>query len=117
LYIYIKSNFRYDLAQALYVGEKSIILPLLEWLLKERELLEKRAYLGKYLMKIEVPAALRGDSNFEELYENVRQLQRGLSGAPPEETKAKNTHHAGRSCCNGTFAKETLLSTPKHTAN
>jgi len=79
VYLYIKNNFRYDLAQALYVGEKSIILPLLEWLLKERQLLEKRAYLGKYLMKIEVPAALRGDSNFEELYENVRQLQRGLS--------------------------------------
>jgi len=53
------------------VGEKSIILPILEWLLKERQLLEKRAYLGKYLMKIEVPGALRGDSNFEELYENV----------------------------------------------
>jgi hypothetical protein len=64
-------NVRYDLAEALFVGQKSTILPVMEWLLKERALLEKRAYLGKYLMKIEVPAALRGDSNFEELYENV----------------------------------------------
>ncbi|CAB3388981.1 Hypothetical predicted protein [Cloeon dipterum] len=68
------SGNEYDLAQSLFLGEKSAILPLLEWLLKERPTLEKRAYLGRYLIKIEVPPALRGDSNLEELFENYEQL-------------------------------------------
>ncbi|XP_059482691.1 intraflagellar transport protein 81 homolog [Neocloeon triangulifer] len=78
------SGTEYDLAQSLFVGEKSIILPILEWLLRERQLLEKRAYLGKYLMKIEVPAALRGDSNLEELYENYEQLLEAFKDAHRE---------------------------------
>jgi hypothetical protein len=59
------------LAQALVLGDKACILPMLEWLLQQRTLLEKRAYLAKFLMKVEIPTVLRGDASMEELHENV----------------------------------------------
>ncbi|KAF4519743.1 hypothetical protein B566_EDAN014236 [Ephemera danica] len=73
-----------DLAQSLLLGDKMYILPILEWLLQQRPLLEKRAYLAKFLMKIEIPTILRGDSALEDLYENYEKLIEAFKDAHRE---------------------------------
>lgn len=36
-------------------GEKMVIYPILEWIFKNVDVLKERAYLAKYLTKIDVP--------------------------------------------------------------
>ncbi|XP_025079923.1 intraflagellar transport protein 81 homolog [Pomacea canaliculata] len=58
------SQFRAGLVQA----EKPIIYPILEWLLPRVPELQKRAYLAKYLLKIDVPAEIMQDEEVSGIY-------------------------------------------------
>lgn len=69
--------------QGLLQGEKSTVYPLLHWLLERTPELKKRAYLARFLVKIEVPAEhLQDDAvvevnqTYEELVEQFKELHR-----------------------------------------
>ena len=71
--------FRHGLLQ----GEKGTIYPLLQWLLERSEELKKRAYLAKFLVRIDVPAeflqdeaAIEMHTAYQELMEQFKELHR-----------------------------------------
>ncbi|KAG7157671.1 Intraflagellar transport protein 81-like [Homarus americanus] len=73
------SNFR----QGLVSGNKQVIYPILAWLLERTDELKKRAYLAKYLVKLEVPAEIIGDVDvadthmkYEELIDQFKSIHR-----------------------------------------
>ena len=55
--------------QGLIQGEKLTIYPLLAWLLQRTPELKKRAYLARFLVKIEVPVEFLQDEAIEETYQ------------------------------------------------
>ena len=64
-------------------GEKATIYPLLQWLLEKTSELKKRAYLAKFLVKIEVPAeflqeeaAIEMHTTYQELVEQFKELHK-----------------------------------------
>ena len=52
-------------------GEKHVIYPVLEWLLRKMPELKERAYLARYLVKVEVPRDFLVDSQLAELNDQV----------------------------------------------
>ncbi|VDK77014.1 unnamed protein product [Litomosoides sigmodontis] len=54
-------------------GEKVVIHPILEWIFKNVEALKERAYLARYLTKIDVPGAFQ-DSELIELSNQISTL-------------------------------------------
>ena len=63
------ANFR----QGLVEGQKHVIYPVMEWLLQRIEDLKTRAYLAKYLVKIEIPTEVAADTDVAELYEQYEE--------------------------------------------
>jgi len=59
--------FRRGLVQ----GDKHIIHPILEWLLKNMEDLKVRAYLAQYLVKVELPVEMSSDTDISVLHKQV----------------------------------------------
>ena len=59
------ANFR----QGLVEGQKHVIYPVMEWLLQRIDELKTRAYLAKYLVKIEIPNEVAADTDVAVLYE------------------------------------------------
>ncbi|CAG7732333.1 unnamed protein product [Allacma fusca] len=57
------------LRSGLVTGDTKIIHPILSWLLPRVGELKTRAYLAKYLVKVEVPDDIRADIEVEELYQ------------------------------------------------
>ncbi|KAJ1093133.1 hypothetical protein NDU88_006242 [Pleurodeles waltl] len=73
------STFR----QGLVVGSKPVIHPVLHWLLQRTNELKKRAYLARFLVKLEVPAEFLQDDvvadtskQYEELMEGFKNLHK-----------------------------------------
>ena len=71
--------FRHGLLQ----GEKGTIYPLLQWLLERSDELKKRAYLAKFLVRIDVPAEFLQEevmvemhATYQELVEQFKELHR-----------------------------------------
>lgn len=62
-----RSQFRQGLVQ----GEKPVIYPILEWLMRNTDTLRKRAYLARYLVKVEVPAEFLAEEAIGDLYQQV----------------------------------------------
>ncbi|XP_072271992.1 intraflagellar transport protein 81 homolog [Pyxicephalus adspersus] len=69
--------------QGLVVGSKPVIHPVLYWLLQKTNELKKRAYLARFLVKLEVPAEFLQDDavfetnkQYEELMENFKTLHK-----------------------------------------
>ena len=60
--------------QGLLKGERAIIYPLLQWLLDRTDDLKKRAYLARFLVKIDVPAEHMQEDVVMETYEAYEQL-------------------------------------------
>ncbi|XP_050042818.1 intraflagellar transport protein 81 homolog [Dermacentor andersoni] len=54
--------------QGLVSGAKDVVLPLLEWTLRGLPELRKRAYLGRFLVRVELPPELDGDVDLQALY-------------------------------------------------
>ena len=63
----IAHNFR----QGLVEGHKQVIYPVLQWLLSRIPELKKRAYLAKYLVKVDLPPEVSADPDVSEIYEQV----------------------------------------------
>ena len=53
-------------------GDKSVIYPILEWLLGRVPDLKQRAYLARYLVKLEVPPDFTAEPDVGELFAQVR---------------------------------------------
>ncbi|XP_071536615.1 intraflagellar transport protein 81 homolog [Panulirus ornatus] len=73
------SNFR----QGLVSGNKHVVYPILSWLLQRMDELKKRAYLAKFLVKLDVPAEILGDADvadihikYEELIDQFKNIHR-----------------------------------------
>lgn len=62
-----RSTFRAGLVQ----GDKLVIYPILEWLLKRVPELQKRAYLARFLVKIDVPSEIMAEEGIPDLYAQV----------------------------------------------
>lgn len=57
--------------QGLVTGSKSVIHPILHWLLQRVPDLKKRAYLARFLVKLEVPAEFLHDDIVSDTYNQV----------------------------------------------
>jgi intraflagellar transport protein 81 len=57
------SNFRQGIVQ----GEKHVVCPILEWLLKNYQELKKRAYLAQFLVMVDVPPDFMADGQVADL--------------------------------------------------
>lgn len=58
-------------------GDKYVIYPILMWLLQRVDELRKRAYLAKYLVKIDIPAEILGDADVADIHMKVSQWASG----------------------------------------
>lgn len=63
------SAFRQGVVQ----GEKHVLCPILEWLLRNFADLKKRAYLAQFLVKIDVPADFLADGQVADLFQQHEQ--------------------------------------------
>lgn len=64
------STFR----QGLVSGDKHTVYPILSWLLQRMEELKKRAYLARFLVKLDVPAEILGDADVADVYMKYEEL-------------------------------------------
>ncbi|AWP07944.1 putative intraflagellar transport protein 81 -like [Scophthalmus maximus] len=64
------STFR----QGLVTGSKPVVHPILHWLLQRLPELKKRAYLARFLVKLEVPAEFLQDDVINETYRQYEEL-------------------------------------------
>ena len=61
--------------QALLHGSPQLIYPMLAWMLQRLPELQKRAYLSRFLVNIEVPEHMFSDEEIVEVYQNYKDLQ------------------------------------------
>lgn len=90
-----------DFQALLMGGDKDILHTIMHWCLQRFEHLQKRAYLAKYLMPVEVPPEFQGETlivdllarlkdmqaDFKEIHKAVDQVR--SMGARPVELKAE----------------------------
>lgn len=62
-----RSSFR----QGLVIGSKPVVHPILRWLLQKVPELKMRAYLARYLVKLEIPAEFLQDDVINDTYNQV----------------------------------------------
>ncbi|KAK8789176.1 hypothetical protein V5799_021046 [Amblyomma americanum] len=67
--------------QGLVAGAKEAVLPVLEWTLRGLPELRKRAYLGRFLVKVDVPPELDGDVDLQALYAQAAVIARKKEAA------------------------------------
>lgn len=65
---------RDDFREGLIAGRQETVHPILYWLLRRKEDLKKRAYLARFLVKVDVAPEMRSDSDVMDLYEQVFNL-------------------------------------------
>ena len=70
-FLYFFLYFRGAFKQALVTGDKPHVYAAIEWLLQRREDLKKRAYLARFLVKIDVPADILQDEAVHDLFNQV----------------------------------------------
>ena len=56
-------------------GEPELIHAILHWILQRKDELKKRAYVSRFLLKIDVPADMNSDSDVADLLEQVTDVQ------------------------------------------
>lgn len=62
-------------------GGKEAIYPALQYLLSKREILKKRAYIAKFLSRIELPPEFMHDEQVREQLQVLRNLQQEFKTA------------------------------------
>ena len=62
-----RNTFRQNLVS----GDKSVVFPILQWLLEKVPEHKERAYLGRYLSKIDVPSEIFSHLEIAERYDRV----------------------------------------------
>lgn len=89
-----------DFQALLLAGDKEILHTIMHWCLHRFDHLQKRAYLAKYLMPVEIPAEFMGEDLIIELSQRLKELQADFkevhktadqvrsSGTKPSELKA-----------------------------
>lgn len=65
--LFSRSSFR----QGLVTGSKPVVHPILHWLLQRVPELKKRAYLARFLVKLDVPTEFLADEVISEVYHQV----------------------------------------------
>jgi intraflagellar transport protein 81 len=65
--------------QGLVEGDKQVIYPVLEWILQRIPDLKKRAYLAKYLVKLDIPPEISADQDVAEIYEQYIKISSNSS--------------------------------------
>ena len=55
-------------------GDKQVIYPIIDWLLRRIPELRKRAYLANYLVKPEIPPDFMAEDAVADLYQQVPPL-------------------------------------------
>lgn len=86
----IMDTFSNSFRQHLMNGEKNTIFALLEWLLTNMDLLQRRAYLARFLMKIDIPSEILGDSDFVTLHQQYIQLMEEFKKVHKESVLLKS---------------------------
>ncbi|XP_051509708.1 intraflagellar transport protein 81 homolog [Myxocyprinus asiaticus] len=81
------SSFR----QGLVTGNKPVVHPILHWLLQRIPELKKRAYLARFLMKLEVPAEFLQDDVIAETYQQYEELVEGFKNIHKECEQLKSS--------------------------
>jgi len=61
--------------QALLHGDPGVIYPILTWMLQRLPELQKRTYLAKFLMNVEIPEHMFADEEMSEVYQQLKDLQ------------------------------------------
>lgn len=61
--------------QALLHGDPGVIYPILTWMLQRLPELQKRSYLARFLVNIEIPEHMFSDEEVAEVYQNLKDLQ------------------------------------------
>lgn len=56
-------------------GSHDVIYPLMYWVLDQREILKKRAYLARFLKNLEIPEDMFADNTIVSLYQEYKDLQ------------------------------------------
>ncbi|XP_067669483.1 intraflagellar transport protein 81 homolog isoform X1 [Haliotis asinina] len=84
-----RSAFRAGLVQ----GEKPIIYPILEWMLPRVNDLQKRAYLAKYLVKVEVPAAIMTEEDIVSIYNQYEEIMEQFKELHKQAESLRNSGH------------------------
>lgn len=64
-------SYRSAFRQGLVTGSKPVIHPVLHWLLQRTNELKKRAYLARFLVKLEVPAEFLQDDTVADINKQV----------------------------------------------
>ncbi len=90
-----------DFQNLLLDGDKEMLQTIMHWCLQRLEHLQKRAYLAKYLMPVEIPAEFFNEDLIAELSQTLKELQGEFkevhkaadqtrsSGAKPSELKTE----------------------------
>ncbi|XP_072921718.1 intraflagellar transport protein 81 homolog [Hemitrygon akajei] len=75
----------------LVTGSKPIIHPILHWLLQRTSELKKRAYLARFLVKVEIPADFLQDDVVADTYRQYEELVEGFKTLHKECEQLKNS--------------------------
>uniref|UniRef100_A0A4W3HE11 Intraflagellar transport protein 81 homolog n=1 Tax=Callorhinchus milii TaxID=7868 RepID=A0A4W3HE11_CALMI len=77
--------------QGLVTGSKPVIHPILHWLLQRTVELKKRAYLARFLVKLEVPTEFLQDDVVADTYQQYEELVEGFKNLHKECEQLKNS--------------------------
>ena len=70
MFFFYRSTFRQGLVQ----GDKPVVYPIIQWLLESSTDLKKRAYLARYLVKLDIPHDMFIDNEITETHNTVSNL-------------------------------------------
>ncbi|NXA03952.1 IFT81 protein, partial [Sapayoa aenigma] len=77
--------------QGLVTGSKAVIHPLLHWLLQRTSELKKRAYLARFLVKLEVPAEFLQDDTVADINRQYEELMEAFKNLHKEYEQLKTS--------------------------
>ena len=80
--------------QGLVEGDKQVIYPILEWILNNVTELKQRAYLAKYLVKLDIPPEISADQDVAEIYEQYEDLIEQFKNVHKECDAVKNSGYS-----------------------
>ncbi|EJD75902.1 CBR-IFT-81 protein [Loa loa] len=82
------SQNRQQWRRSIVEGEKTVICPILEWIFKNVDVLKERAYLAKYLTRIDVPGAFQ-DPELIELSNQISALMEEFKDVHSQVVEAR----------------------------
>uniref|UniRef100_A0A673LDH4 Intraflagellar transport protein 81 homolog n=1 Tax=Sinocyclocheilus rhinocerous TaxID=307959 RepID=A0A673LDH4_9TELE len=77
--------------QGLVIGSKPVVHPILHWLLQRIPELKKRAYLARFLVKLEIPAEFLQDDIIAETFHQYEELVGGFKNIHKECEQLKSS--------------------------